>query len=51
MESLRNRNQTQGSMKNIPWALFQEHIHPLIETSSRDSYNFQEFDLDNFFYF
>ena len=31
--------------------VFQEYTHPLIETSSRGSYNSQEFDLDNFFYF
>ena len=39
MESLRDRNQ------------FQEHTHPLIETSSHGSYSLQEFDLDNMFYF
>ena len=37
--------------KNIPWAFFQEHAHPLIETSSRGSCNSQECDLDNLFYF
>ena len=50
MESLRNRNQTQGTTKNIPWAFFQEHTHPLIQTYSRGSYNSQEFDLDNLSY-
>ena len=51
MESLRGRNQTQGTKKNIPLAFFQEHAHPLIEKSSRGSYNSQEFDLDKLFYF
>ena len=51
MESLRDRNQTQGTTKNIVGAFLQEHTHPLIETSSRGSYNSQEFDLDKLFYF
>ena len=51
VESLWDRNLTQGTTKNIPWAFFQEQIHPLIETSSRGSYKSQEFDLDNLFYF
>ena len=50
MESLRDRNQTQGATKTIPWAFFQEHTHLHIETSSRGSYNSEEFDLDNLFY-
>ena len=50
MESLRDRNQTQGTTKNIVGAFLQEHTHPLIETSSRGSYNSQEFDLDNHLY-
>ena len=37
--------------ENIPWAFFQEHGHPLIETSSSGSCNSQEFYLDNLFYF
>ena len=51
LESLRNRNQTQGTTKNIPWTFFEENIYPTIETPSRGSYNLQEFDLDNLFYF
>ena len=39
VESLWDRNLTQGNVKNIPWAFFQEHTHPLIETSSRGSCN------------
>ena len=35
MESLREGKQTQGTTKNIHRALFQEHNHSLIETSSR----------------
>ena len=46
-----DHNQTQGTTKNIPWVFFQEHTLPLIETTSRGSYNSQEFDLDNLFYF
>ena len=46
-----NHNHTQGTTRNIPWAFFQEHTHPLKETSSRGSYNSQEFDRDNLFYF
>ena len=26
--------QSKGTAKNIPWAFFQEHTHPLVETSS-----------------
>ena len=37
--------------KNIPWAFFQEHTYPLIETSSLGSCNSQELDLDNIFHF
>ena len=37
--------------KNIPSVFFQEHTLPPIETSSRGSYNSQEFVLDNLFYF
>ena len=44
-------NHTQGTTKSVPWAFFQEHTHPLIEMSSRGSYNSEEFDLDNLFYF
>ena len=51
MQALRDHNQTQGTKKNIPSVFFQEHTLPLIETSSRGSYNSQEFDLDNLFYF
>ena len=31
MESLKDRNSTQGTTKNIPLAFFQEHTHPFIE--------------------
>ena len=51
VEALRDHNQTQGTTKNIPWVFFQEHTLPLIETSCGASYNSQEFDLDNLFYF
>ena len=51
MEALKDRNQTQGTMKNIPWVFFEEHTLPLIEPSSRGSYNSHEFDLDNLFNF
>ena len=51
MEALRNRNQTQGTTKTIPWVFLQEHTLPHIETPSRGSYNSQEFDLDNLFCF
>ena len=51
MESLTERNQTQGTSKNIPWVFFQEHTHPLIEMSRSGSYNSQKCDLDNLFYF
>ena len=51
VESLWHDNLTQGTIKNIPWAFFQEHTHPLTETCSRGSCNWQEFDLDNLFYF
>ena len=51
VESLWDRNLTQGTAKNIPWAFFQEHTHPLIETSGHGCCNSQEFDLDNLFYF
>ena len=44
-------NHTQGTTKSVPWAFFQEHTHPLIEMSSRGSYNSEEFDLDNLFTF
>ena len=44
-------NHTQGTTRNVLWVFFQEHTHPLIETSSRCSYNSQDFDLDNLFYF
>ena len=46
-----NHNHTQGTTRNISWMFFQEHTHPPIETSSRGSYNSQEFDRDNLFYF
>ena len=49
MESLRDHDHTQG--KSSFFAFFQEHTHPLIETSSHGSYNSQEFDLDNVFNF
>ena len=39
------------SKNNFHSASFQEHTHSLIENSSRGSYNSQEFDLDNLFYF
>ena len=51
VESLRGYNHIQGTTISVPWAFFQEHIHPLIEMSSRGSNNSQEFDLDNPFYF
>ena len=35
--------------KIVSRVFFQEHTHPLIETSSRGSCNLQEFDLDNLF--
>ena len=41
-----NHNHTQGTTRNIPWVFFQEHTHPLIETSSCGSHNSQEFDRD-----
>ena len=31
VESLKDRNSTQGTTKNIPLAFFQEHSHPFIE--------------------
>ena len=45
------QNHTQDTTRNIPWAFFQEHTYPLIETPSRGSYNSQKFDRDNLFYF
>ena len=51
VESLWDRNLTQGTTKNNPWVFFQEHTNPLIVTSSRGNCNSQEFDLDNLFYF
>ena len=51
MESFRGHNHTQGTTGNVHWAFFQEHTHPLIEKSSGGSYNLQEFDIDNLFYF
>ena len=42
MEALGDRNQSQGTTKNIPWVFFQEYTLPPIETSSRGSYNSQE---------
>ena len=39
VESLWDRNLTQGTTKNICWTFSQEHTHPLIETSSRRSCN------------
>ena len=50
MESLKGHNNTQDTVRNIPWVFFQGHTHLLIEMSSRRSYNSQEFDLDNPFY-
>ena len=38
VESLRGHNYIQDTTKNVPWAFFQEHIHPLREMSSRGSY-------------
>ena len=32
-------NQTQVAMRNIHWTFPWDHIHPVIETSSRGSYN------------
>ena len=51
VESLRGHNHTQGTTGNAHWAFSQKHSHPLIETSSRGSYNSQKFDLANLFYF
>ena len=51
VESLWDRNLTQGTTKKIPLAFFQEHTHTLIETSRGGSSNSQEFDFDDPFYF
>ena len=50
MESHTDRNPAQGTTKNITWVFFKEHTHPLTKTSSRGSYNSQEFYLDNRFF-
>ena len=51
MESFRGHNHTQGTTWNAHLAFLQERSHPLIEKSSGGSYNSQEFDIDNLFYF
>lgn len=44
------QNHIQAATRSIHWTFPQEQTHPLIETSSRDSYNSPKFGLDNFFY-